>query len=551
MVASLSSRSSSHSSWRSARGIAALGAACALVLGACTSGGADTAGEPAEATQSEPEMMEIADGPHAPADRTLAERTVRASASGNETIVDIDLGNTTAGEYSAPKRGVIVLPKASDAPAPLVVISHLRAPNCADGSFAYPCASGVEEYRFDRGMTYLGEALAAQGYAVVIPDLGGVFIGADTTAPYDQNAMWKEVVGGLVDMVTDAGKARDVLGVTALPQVDASTVGMVAHSRSGMMVDSARELFGEEVLKSVFAYGPAYDTFELESISPASADVPYLAVVGELDSDVGPSANLWIGHYLPETREHPISVVQLPGLGHMFVNDAAAQAGTDDRIGCDVLACPDASEHQRVMLETAIDWLNATLRGEASSLPVRADQSLPATVAGLPARWLAHTPGTLASVDASEFVGASEGSAKVCVHADPMNPIQPENACPEPESGVVQSITEVNYLTDASATVEVAGARGMSVHVSPSGSHEPAASLTVELSLADGQRFTHTIPSSEAVLANRASADGNGIYHLGTIRIPLDEAVAAGVVTGVRVTSDGAPVELKGVDFWR
>ncbi len=105
--------------------------------------------------------------------------------------------------------------------------------------------------------------------------------------PYDQGAMWKEVVGSLTELVIDAGKARDVLGVTAMPRVDASTVGMVAHSRSGMMVDSARELFGADALKSVFAYGPAYDTFELESISPASADLPYLAVVGELDSDVG------------------------------------------------------------------------------------------------------------------------------------------------------------------------------------------------------------------------------------------------------------------------
>ena len=138
----------------------------------------------------------------------------------------------------------------------------------------------------------------------------------------------------------------------------------------------------------------------------------------------------------------------------------------------------------------------------------------------------------------------------MCVHADPMNPMRPQNACPEPELGVVQSITEVNHLTDAIATVEVAGAHGMSVHVSPSGSHEPAASLTVELSLADGQQFTYRLPSSESALANRARVHDNGIYQLGTIRVPLDEAVTADVVTRVRVTSDGPAVELRGVDFW-
>lgn len=535
---------------RAARNIAALTAVCAFALGACASNSGGEEGQSEGGAQSEPGIVEAADGPHAPADRTLGERMVRTSASGNETIVDIDLGNVTAGKYSAPKRGVIVAPKASDTPAPLVVISHLRAPNCADGTFAYPCAAGVEEYRFDRGMTYLGEALAARGYAVVIPDLGGLYVGADVTMPYDQGAMWKDVVGGLVDLVKDEGKARDVLGIVDAPTVDPSTVGMVVHSRSGMMVEPARELFGEGALKSVFAYGPAYDTIDLATITPAPADLPYLALVGEADSDVGPSANLWIGHYLPNEREHPAAVVQLPALGHMYVNDTAAQAGADDRIGCDVRACPDASEHQRVMIETATDWLNATLRGEATSLPVRADQPLPATVAGLPARWLAHTPGALASVDASEFLGASEGSAKLCVHADPMNPAPVDNACPEPESGVVQSITEVNYLTDASADVEVAGARGMSVHVSPSGSHEPAASLTVELNVAGGQRFVYELSASEVALANRASADSNGIYQLGTIRIPLDEAVAAGVVTGVRVSTDGPAVELRGIDFW-
>ncbi len=135
---------------------------------------------------------------------------------------------------------------------------------------------------------------------------------------------------------------------------------------------------------------------------------------------------------------------------------------------------------------------NATVRGEATALPLRADQPLPATVAGLPARWLAHTPGALARIDATRFAAVSDASALLCVHADPMNPTPVANACPEPDKGVVQSLTEVNHLTDAAAAAEVAGARGMSIHVSPSGSYEVPATLTVALSLADGRtRHAH------------------------------------------------------------
>ncbi len=76
------------------------------------------------------------------------------------------------------------------------------------------------------------------------------------------------------------------------------------------------------------------------------------------------------------------------------------------------------------------------------------------------------------------------------------------------------------------------------------------ATLTVVLSLADGQEFTYRVSADEPALANRATADDNGSYQLGTVRIPLDEAVAAGVVTSVRVTSDGPAVELRGIDFW-
>lgn len=102
---------------------------------------------------------------------------------------------------AAPARGQVITSKEADA-ATLLVVSHLRAPNCADGAPAYPCPQGVEENRNDHGMGYLGQALAAAGYTVIVPDLGGLLIGADTATPYDQNLMWRYVVGRFVQTLT-------------------------------------------------------------------------------------------------------------------------------------------------------------------------------------------------------------------------------------------------------------------------------------------------------------------------------------------------------------
>lgn len=534
----------------------ALTAAAALAvfgLGACSNSASpqQEGQDSPSAGASIPVEVTEADGPHAPADRELAARKVNDSVDGKSSVIELDLGNVIAGEYSAPLRGQVIVPKQADAPTPLVVISHLRAPNCTDNNFAYPCARGAQDNRYDRGMVYLGEALAARGYAVVIPDLGGVFVGADVLAPYDQNAMWQEVVGKLADTL-EAAKAQDALGVQLAAPVDKDNVGLVLHSRSGTVVDPAVELFGAGKVKSVFAYGPAYDTVDLETITPAPADIAYLALVGEADADVGSSANLWIGNYLEVKREQPANVVAVPGLGHMWVNRTASAAGTDDRIGCDERACPDAAEHERIMQEVALDWLDATLRGAQTQLPVRADQELPLQVAGVEARWLAHTPGALASVGAKDFQPVNGQSAQVCQHADPMNPVPMDNPCPEAEEGVVQILTPINYLTDAKAEVQVEGAQGIALQISPSGSYEgKGTAVSVLLSFQDGSEFTLQVPADHPAVANRASAENNGIYLLGTARVALPQSVSGKTITAVRVTSEQHPVELRAVDFWK
>lgn len=521
----------------------------------------DVDGKPTESADggaSGSGALENMEGPQAAANRKLADRQVREA--GQAVLVDIDFGNVTDGKFAAPLRGLLAAPKPGSQAAekfaakgsPLVVISHLRAPACANGVFAYPCADGVEEYRFDRGMAYYGQLLAENGYTVIIPDVAGIFVGADVKQPYDQNAMWKQAVGKFADSLkSDIAGSTDVFGVKDLAKVDFNNVGLLVHSRSGTVVDPALEVFGKDKVKSVFAYGPAYDTVELAEITPAPADIPYLALVGEDDADVGASANLWLGHYLPTERKTAASVVAVPGLGHMFVNQAAEDAGTDDRRGCDLRECPDAKEHQRVLQEVGLDWFNATLAGAATTLPLVAGDQLPEKVAGLPAHWLAFTPQPLATVPVTAFKGADAQALQLCVNPDPMNPTEVTNACPEAESGLVQILTEVGYVTDASAEVSVSGARGLALHVAPVGTPgEAGAPLKVLLTLADGSVEKLEVPASHPALRARGSADQNGIYQLGTVRLPLPASVSEGVVKSIQIKAPAHPVELKSVDFY-
>lgn len=505
-----------------------------------------------EPDSQQAKIGEAADGPHAAEHRKLAPVKVSENAAGTVSIIEADFGNTTAGDFSAPARGILVAPKESSGPSPVIVLSHLRAPNCSEQTFAFPCPAGTEEYRFDRGMTYFATELAENGYTVVIPDLGGIFIGADLTEPYSQEKMWQDVVGKFISALEkNAAGNTNIFKVPNLPTPDLTKVGLFVHSRSGQIVNAAVELFGVENLRGVFAYGPAYDTFDIAEITPPPVDIPYFAVTGESDADVGSSANLWIGHHLLEKRKSAALVASVPGLGHMLINDEAAKHKLDDRLSCDVQDCPDEHVHQLLIKQVGLDWFNALLKQDKTSLPLGTSASFPDSLAHLPARWLAVTPAPLASLAPEAFKAVSEGTARVCVHADPMNPVQPENACPMPEQGVVQVLTEVNYLTDAAADTEVKGAKGIALHVSPSGTYADAGTeLEVILTLGDGREESLRISDQHPALVNRLSKFDNGVYQLGTVRLPLPESLRDATITKVRVVSPKHPIELRSVDFY-
>lgn len=490
----------------------------ALSLSACASE------IPAEPTSTAEESIPEPDGPHAPADRPLEPESTTVNAAGTAQITQLDLGNTTDNGYSAPIRGILITPT-TEKPAPLIVLSHLRAPNCGEHTFAFPCPNGETEHRYDHGMIYLGEALAEHGYATVIPDLGGIFSGGDVESPYSQKQMWKQAVGALVEKLPAEKINRD-------------TIGLFAHSRSGAFVDSAIELFGEGKLRSVYTYGPAYDTFDIAEISPAPADIPYFSLIGDADIDVGPSANLWIGHYLDQERTQPALVAQAPGLGHMLINRSAK----DERIGCEEMDCPDAAAHERILTESAVEWFDATLLGVKTTLPVINSNQLPEALAGVDARWLAATPNATYRISAQQL-------GQVCHHADPMNPIKLPDACTEPERGVVQVLTGVTQTQESQVEVNIAQAQTMAIHLSPSGSYDTDNAVTITLTLNTGEAIPIPLDPKHAALRNRANAIENGSYTLGTIRIPLPEVVRNATITKVEIAAPNHPIEVRGIDF--
>lgn len=86
-------------------------------------------------------------------------------------------------------RGSIVTPSSFTGPTQLTILAHLRYPACVqvDGELvlAYPCPADTTDLRYDRGVEYLGEALAARGFTVLIPELSPLYLNAFTET-YDQ-----------------------------------------------------------------------------------------------------------------------------------------------------------------------------------------------------------------------------------------------------------------------------------------------------------------------------------------------------------------------------
>lgn len=516
----------------------------ALLLAGCTN--------PREATPSEPTPPAAAEGPHSPTDRKLTPLSVRTSADGSAEIAEVDLGDTSVASFSTPIRGLIVAPTQLSAsrPAPVVILSHLRAPNCSDISFAFPCPAETEELRFDHGWEYLATALAHEGYISVIPDLGPAYVGAELTQPYSQKDLWSQTVSSLLTAVGSDHAGSNELGLNLKGAVDLSTIALVAHSRSAVLVDAAISAVAPHTLGSIVTYGGSYNTFDPAALSPPPPDIPYLGIEGELDNDVEHAPSQWLGNYLDIKRSQPAAIVQLPGFGHMGINTTAITAGLDDRTGCDITDCASDTDQQRIFTEVVTDWLAATILNRDSQLPIQPDSPLPSELAGLPVRWLAHTPKALLQLDPHSFQAITNQQAEICRHGDLMNPAATGNNCPEPHQGVIDTVAEVLLTTGARAKVPELTATTIAVHLAPFGGSGSHPDVTLELELANNTTVAVVIPGTDPVVADRSSEHGNGIYGLSTWRAQLPEAAQSSPIVAVTLHSESRPVELRGVDLY-
>lgn len=390
-------------------------------------------------------------GPHSPLRRTIAKPKVTRVKGA--VIADVDFGDVELvrrkGQFRAPMRGVLVVPDRGRR-APLVVMSHLRMPGCTANTLAYPCPKGTKELRLDRGMTYLGEDLARRGYAVLIPDLAPLWIGDETSGPYDQLAGWQKIVGGLRDRVAAANRGRGGFGLTLTGRIDTGRSALVVHSRSAYIVGPAvRAWRRTSPVASIFAYGPAATADD-----PAPPDVPYLVTLGSSDDDVATTPADWVAAHLGARRRSMLALATVPGLGHSYVNRTLSAAGLDDRKDCDT-ACPTARAHEVFLTKAVNEWLAATYprqRGMApqvGTLPLRPQNPLPASVGGRRVQWLAVTHSQHVRV---AYDGVSRtrgvrtiggGSMKACRYYEAMDPTQARDRCPDTELGVVNSLSRV------------------------------------------------------------------------------------------------------------
>lgn len=417
----------------------------------------------------------------------------------------IDIGTVHAAGQDFPARGLL-FPAAGPRPskgedpasgspasaegAPILIVSHLRSPNCEDGSFALECPQGVKEIRYDEGMAYLGEALSEEGFTVLIPDLGAVLSGGELTSPYDQVEAWTSVVGALLEEIPG----------------DHSRIGLLAHSRSAAFADSAVGEFGAD---AILTYGGFYDE---TSSAPRTGQTPVLALVPELDSDVGFASMEYVAEYPASGR---FTALTLPGFGHMLVNRKAP----DERVGCDELECADAETHEEALVEAADAWFGRHLLGDSG---VRFDAPEGARILSSGGRF----------VGPESFTGG-----QVCRIPAPMSPEAPENPCPDAESGAVLAFPEVDlFAVEASASVEIPdGIVDPRLVLAPLA---PAAfPIRVDLLAEDGRRYSASIePSTPAILMGDEVA--SGAYFPSEVALAEADRDASPIL----VTDSSAPV---------
>ena len=554
---------------RAASFVASVSVAAALALAPVASANVGAVTSNSSAVQANSaSAVDLSEGPHADAHRKLAATTT--TREDGVIVKDVDLGNITLGnrgQFRAPVRGVVVAPDKANAHAPLVMFAHQRYTDCVDDSVHFPCA-GSQQLRLDRGMIYWAKAMAKQGYAVIIPDLGPLYGPADPKAPYSQAQAYAKTVEQLRAAVKSAnagGKTR--LGDGLKGKVDTRSMAVIGHSRAGELTTLAVPMWQKAGIRitSVMMYGGYYLTTHGDVMDPMIGDVPYFGLMGSYDEDVKFASREWLTAHIEASRKSTAIVGVVPGFGHTYINRELSKRHIDDRRGCDLIACPGPAAHEDLFLRASSAWLNATVKHERSSLPMSATAMLGHKLASTTVSWLAVTPGRRTTAYLAHQTGTLQplgkgASVKACVYPDPMIPVPSKFDCALPDAATIANAQSFIAQTKMAPGVgvrlrtNVSRATTLALHLAPSDDrtdHRPGSPLAVKVRTSSGRSVTLKVPASDPAVQNRATADMAGTYAISTVRLRLPSWVAATRVTGVDITGDGvaSKVDIRAIDF--
>lgn len=284
--------------------------------------------------------------------------------------------------------GVLALPAGQGA-RPVVMILHGSHPVCADPADAETAISrealvvpwalvcrpkpgstraGTPAYvRYDAGLGYLAEALAARGFVAVSIDVTAAeqwWNGEPSGDTYDalitaQLRLLDELNRGTWPGLGTAGRGR----------IDTGRIALVGHSRGG----------GHVLRAATSAHRGLFGLVALEPAEPGAPDlgrptVPVMVVRGGCDEDTGPNAGLASARVLARAKTtSTVLDVLVPGLGHAMINTALrpTPTGPSPQAGCAPkrLLDPTTARDQVAQL-TAEFLVQASRQSRAYRLPV-------------------------------------------------------------------------------------------------------------------------------------------------------------------------------------
>jgi dienelactone hydrolase len=242
--------------------------------------------------------------------------------------------------------GTLAVPDGSG-PFPVVVVLHGRHPGChfasATVSSMWPCAPGTET-RFDQGLAYLAQALAAAGYLVLIPNLNAAYANAYGMNSSNRNALTDErslqIVEAHLKHLAVAHQG-DVVGfpLSLKGQLRPNQLAFLGHSLGGgvAVLEARRRLQLQASPSAEADLGPAQALLLVSPTPSRSAetepeayqlpDVPTSLLIGGCDRDIFDLSSLYYFEtaYQDQNRQTPVSAVLLLGANHNFFNAAVGQ----------------------------------------------------------------------------------------------------------------------------------------------------------------------------------------------------------------------------------